>query len=161
MRFQRQPTPTSCGPTCVAMLTGQEVKEILVRLPGVRTPARDHIRTHKTNYGEIQRLLECSSVRLYSREPGWPSVGTRAALLRIAHPYRHGWHWVVQCGDHVYDPARPRPLRCSTYRRQVAVGRVGHYVVTWSRPAFRKPTPIPSKNHVALSADLQIGRAHV
>lgn len=99
-----QPTKTSCGPTCVAILAGVPVDDVLALLPDTRLGARTRRKDHRANVGEMARLLRRYRMTIDRRLPGWPPLFA-TALLRVQHPKGTNWHWVITAGQHVYDPA--------------------------------------------------------
>lgn len=113
IRHQTQPSHTSCGPTVVAMLTGQPVARVLPQVRAVRLSiARRRRRDHKINVGELRRLL--ARHRLLLGHRWWPdrlALISGRHVLRVPNGTKSGWHWCVIDGDIVYDPAldEPRP----------------------------------------------------
>lgn len=107
MTLQQQPSRTSCGPTCVAMLAGVPVSEVLARLRSVRKPARQHKRTHSTNTGELARLLAVYGFSLGRRIRSEAAPESGRFILRIGRVSGRGrWHWAVLADGEVLDPGR-------------------------------------------------------
>lgn len=109
--LQRQPTRTSCGPTCVAMLVGVPVMEILAQLPGVRKIPR---KRHSTGMAELIRLLQPYGLTLGRRMrfTSLPLSGT--VLLRIGKPGCN-WHWAIWHDGTVYSPSQTAPYPFSAF----------------------------------------------
>jgi hypothetical protein len=101
--LQRQPSRTSCGPTCVAMLANVPVEDVLVQLDSARIKTRPR-QAHKTNTAVLIRLLKPYRLTLgrRMRYECVPLVGT--FLLRVETRTRKNWHWAVLHNGHVYDP---------------------------------------------------------
>lgn len=129
---QRQPSPTSCGPACVAMLLHRPVDDVLKVLHLVRRPARAQLKTHRTNVGELTRLLRLGARALGDRQrigPGGFSHTFGDFLLRIDHPTGRGWHWVVMSHGWIFDPAKAGGTRLSHHWLRQRSGRVSAYIV--------------------------------
>lgn len=107
-----QPTPRSCGQTCLAMLLGVPVSDVFVRL----------VRTRGTTGRQLRRVLAAYNVRTSDelRYTGWlPPV----ALVRIEWPVvpRRG-HWIVRANGRFYDPLTRDP------HFAVNAGRIASYI---------------------------------
>lgn len=118
MVLQQQPTKTSCGPTCVAMLARVPVSEVLAQVKLVRTAKRARKRTHNTNVGELARLLKAWGLVMGRRITKEPTPVTGRAVLRIERSKGANWHWAVLVDGTIYDPARPAPIpRADEWRK--------------------------------------------
>lgn len=128
----KQPTATSCGPTCVAMLLHRPVNEVLAALPSVRTVARQRIKNHRTNVGELDRLLRRGGRVLGTIERIGPA-GFRHTfgdfLLRIHNRNGRNWHWVVMSHGLIYDPMKTTWQWLTKRYLQLRRGRVSAYVI--------------------------------
>lgn len=92
----KQPTPTSCAPACVAMVTGVDVHTLIAEMrPG---PKRG------TAHERIIRALRARGVQCGDR---FQSVRGRPlprfAIVRITHPNKRG-HVVVKHEQTWFDP---------------------------------------------------------
>lgn len=144
--LQRQPSPTSCGPTTVAMIVGRPVAEILPwQQVARRTPARRRMRSHRTNVGELRRLLDSFGYQLGAR----CATPSHLAVVRVDRPVGRGWHWAAQEGATVYDPALDAPVALSAYHRALGLeaatltGRLSWYPV--APIGQRLPTRAPRR----------------
>ncbi len=127
MTHQRQPSKTSCGPTCAAILAGVSVGDMLARLPATRvTERRKKFMTHRTNVGEMCRLLKPFGVALGRRMPGLP---TTEALLRVAHRLGSNWHFAVYSAGTVLDPADDGAVDAEDYYAEIDIRRISYYEV--------------------------------
>jgi hypothetical protein len=104
--LQQQPTRTSCGPTCVAMIVGVPVADVLDSLPAARHGHRAISRadSHNTNLAELLRLLKPYGVTL-GRRLSLAQTLPPVALLRLRSKHRRNWHWAVWKDGQVFDPA--------------------------------------------------------
>ena len=111
------------------MLADVPVWRLIERLPHVRlSPSRRRLRTHRTNLGELRRLLAPYRMVVGRREDGLPRDG-HLALLRIAHPIGRGWHWAVASAGQVFDPARTTVVTVASLQKRIGVGRCAWYPV--------------------------------
>lgn len=96
MRPLRQPTPTTCGQACVAMLAGVSV-EAAMRATGKRGSTRTT---------DVVRGLQTLGLRCGGRLVPAPRVRglVPTALVRCSLLGRSGWHWVVWHHGRFYDP---------------------------------------------------------
>ncbi len=108
--LQEQPTKTSCGPTCVAMLAGVPVADVLRKVKAVRSQARRKKTNHGTNVAEIIRLLQPYGMTLGRRLRGERTPRTGQFLLRIEKRAGRRWHWAVLSDGWVYDPIMDTPI---------------------------------------------------
>jgi hypothetical protein len=83
------------------MLLRIPLVDAIKRLRAVRSGRRRLIRTHRSNVGELARLL-APAFRMRRKLAGVPSVPL--ALLRIQHTRGRGWHWAVWADGLVFDP---------------------------------------------------------
>lgn len=93
---QFQPTPTSCGQTCIAMLLGIPARQVIRDMddgPTVPRELAEYLRPHGFNVPD--RLVRMSSA---TRLPAF-------AIVRVlwAPRTRHG-HWVLWSSGDVFDP---------------------------------------------------------
>lgn len=122
---QMQPTRTSCGPTCVAMLVGHPVAEVLTVLPGKYSAAKlkklhrgQRVTTHKMNVSEMWRLLKAYGKTMGVKHDVVYQVANRErphGLLRLhtkmdSGLYRSNWHWLVIAEQLVHDPNASAPM---------------------------------------------------
>jgi hypothetical protein len=101
MTHQAQPSRTSCGPTCVAMLAGVPARDVIALLPSVRSSKRKSRPNHGTNVAEMIRLLNRFGLTLEPRIAGVSGVRSllRVHRARPAGGHRAGWHWCVCLGQ--------------------------------------------------------------
>jgi len=126
LRHQRQPSRTSCGPTCVAMLADVPVARVLALVPTVRlTPSRQRRKDDRTNVGEMRRLLAAHGLEMGGRNPGI-ARSLRPALLRIPHWRGANWHYAVSCTGWLFDPAKKRVVEL---RPSLLPDDVAHYEI--------------------------------
>lgn len=109
MVLQQQPTRTSCGPTCVAMLAGVPVSEVMHQVHLVRRGDRWRKRTYSTNVGELVRLLKAWGLTM-GRRMSEPTPVSGRAILRIEKSKGRNWHWAVLMDGVIYDPVRSAPI---------------------------------------------------
>jgi hypothetical protein len=104
--LQQQPTLTACGPTCVAMIVGVPVAEVLDRLPATRNARRAITRAgvDNTNLAEVLRLLRPYGFTL-GRRLSLAQTLPPVALLRLRLKHHRNWHWAVWKDGQVFDPA--------------------------------------------------------
>lgn len=123
---QMQPTSTSCGPACVAMLVGIPVADVLEEFPKRFSAAKikklhrgQKITTNKTNVSEMWRLLKGYGKNLGVKRELRYSVAKRSVylhgLLRMhvamaSGHYRIEWHWLVISNGRVHDPCASGPM---------------------------------------------------
>jgi hypothetical protein len=108
---QQQPTKTSCGITCVAMLTGAEFEHVYRTIQLVRQPIHSN-RKHRTSAYELRgalqlygyTLLDCVQVKKSTELPSDAFGLLRVHRMRSSGSYRKGWHWCAIEGDNVHDP---------------------------------------------------------
>lgn len=129
-----QPTRTSCGPTCVAMLASAPIQNVLAELFKTRRGARQRKRTDSSNVAEIVRLLSAYGFDLDRRERcTTPHLGMfgllRVHRARPAGGYRAGWHWCVIADGRVFDPERA-PVEAKTYFSLRDDAKIFYYAVT-------------------------------
>jgi hypothetical protein len=141
LTLQRQPTRTSCGPTTVAMLADVPVADVLALQPAVRlTATRRRLRCHRTNVGELARLLDAYGLRLGPRAAFTTS---RLQVIRVDRAVGRGWHWAAADGTWVYDSCLDEPVFIAEYHRALGVsevtldGRLSVY------PVVRAGEPMP------------------
>lgn len=128
---QKQPSRTSCGPTCVAMLVGKPAAEILSLLPLVRQ--KKQTTKHSTSVAELSRLLRSYDFILGMRWIGedlWSFHG----ILRVHHrtpagQFRQGWHWVVMSEGMIYDPSATEVIEARWWFKQHQQDKVIFYDV--------------------------------
>ena len=121
---QMQPTSTSCGPACVAMLAGIPVADVMAEFPKRFSAAKlkkllrgQKITTNKTNVSEMWRLLKGYGLSMGPRrDVGWPPDENPRGLLRVhacmaSGHFRAEWHWLVIADGHVHDPCASGPMR--------------------------------------------------
>lgn len=92
----QQPTNTTCGQTCVAMIVDRTVDEVceVMRTRGKTTVK--HLIKALNHFGVV-----CGSkLQRYSTK----SVITPLAVLRVRHPHQNLSHWVVRKNGNDYDP---------------------------------------------------------
>ncbi len=100
---QMQPTLMTCAQTCIAMLLGIPVEEVMLSLPDKKSGTQ-----HKAMIAYLHaRGVSCASrlTSLYGKE--LPSL----AFARIRLPDKQGGHLVLRAGDTWHDPALPTPFR--------------------------------------------------
>lgn len=129
MEHQQQPTRTSCGPTCIAMLVRTSAWDVIAALPTVRKGRRLKLRTQYVNVGEMAILLGHCAVAISRRQHGLPPRD-RTALLRIDRPVGRGWHWAVQADGQIFDPALTKPCAIGRYFGLVRKDFVSWYDVS-------------------------------
>lgn len=109
-----QPTPTSCGQTCLAMVSGMPI-ERAIRIVG---------HSHSTCPAELVAAIRSCGYSCPSRlarvsKRGLPELCIARLSARNAAP---SWgHWVVVYKGNVYDPAGvmnpayPKPVHMTSY----------------------------------------------
>ncbi len=121
---QMQPTSTSCGPACVAMLVGVAVADVLAEFPKRFSAAKlkklqrgQRITHNKTNVSEMWRLLKGYGRTMAPRaqDIGWAPDENPFGLLRVhqrmaSGHYRSEWHWLVLADHKVHDPCASGPM---------------------------------------------------
>lgn len=119
MKHQVQPSNTSCGPTCVAILLDKSIEEVLALLPSVRvTDVRKKRKDHRSNVGEVKRLLAIYGYYLRKRVQGFPTTGT--SLLRVHHYLgSSNWHFSIFHNGVVFDPSFETPFSAEDYQSQL------------------------------------------
>jgi hypothetical protein len=122
LRPLRQPTPTSCGQTCLAIVAELPVTQIqrLIRKRGRTTPK-------DIEYG--LELIGRRDVRRVKLAAGDALPAPCIALLRG----KDVAHWVVFDGESVLDPHRGWRARLDGYQRFVVSGRGWRFqlAITW------------------------------
>lgn len=113
-----QPTRTSCGPTCVAMLAGSTPRIVISLLRSVRTRRKA---SHATNVAEVARLLAAFGLGM-DRRQAYDADLARAwrGLLKVhrrtpSGRASKGWHWVVLADGYVFDPAKPDSVEADAW----------------------------------------------
>lgn len=127
---QMQPTSTSCGPTCVAMLIGIPVADVLAEFPKRYSSAKlnklhrgQKITTNKTNVSEMWRLLKGYGKTMGAKHEVAYRIANRnkpCGLLRMhvkmaSGHYRTEWHWLVIAEGQVYDPCASGPMNADQW----------------------------------------------
>lgn len=99
----KQPTPTSCAPACVAIVTGEDVHKLIAEMrPGPR---------RGTPHARIIRALRDRGVRCGDRfETVRGRPIPRFAIVRISYPDKRG-HVVVKHERTWFDPMLDAPFR--------------------------------------------------
>lgn len=100
-----QPTRTTCGQTCVAMLAGVTVEEAIVAV-GTHRP---------TDAEELIRGLA-----FYGLSVGVPRRGAARGLAWIDGDHLRVGHWVVAIGGCYIDPADGRVYTRAEYEAELA-----------------------------------------
>jgi hypothetical protein len=119
IRFQ-QPTRTSCGQTCIAMIIGRPVHEVFTVLPDKPSGTR----TAELVIAMRQLGLSCAGKmrRIGSNLVGAPPL----AILRVLWPADPGErqlaHWMVLSDGRIFDPDGPR------LRWRAVGGRITSYL---------------------------------
>lgn len=92
----QQPTRTTCGQTCVAMLVGRPVDEVCTVMGRKgKTSTRDLINGLR-HYG-----LSCGDrLARYNKNTVLPPL----AILRLKHPQENYTHWVLHKDGENFDP---------------------------------------------------------
>lgn len=103
----RQPTPTSCGLACVAMVAGVPLAVVMREVPLVRTSLRRRGKDC-VNVGELARLLRRFGLTLGPRRAGLPPIDG-VSIVRLANGSRTNWHWSVATRGLLYDPDADGP----------------------------------------------------
>lgn len=98
----RQPTPASCGQTCIAMIIGRPVSDVFAVLPdrarGTRTAELVEALRHfgRSCAGELRRIKRGSALP--------PSL----VIVKVLWPGRAMGHWMVANHGRILDPDGPR-----------------------------------------------------
>ena len=134
--LQAQPSRTSCGPTCVAMIARVQAADVIALLPRVRSAKRSKKRTHYTNIAEVLKLLSFFGFNL-DRRLRFEDVtdsGDEFGLLRVhtatASGHRRGWHWCVIAQGQVSDPSMAEVRDIKTFLAKNSGSRIYFYAVT-------------------------------
>lgn len=127
MRRKQQPTATSCGPTCVAMIADKPVSYVLYWLPRVRIWTRKQ-KLHYTNVGEMRELLHICGFKLSARKHGRPP--TKGTILLSLKPAKGQGHWSVLQDGRIYDPYFSWMKTLAGTRRVKAWTRRSFFTVT-------------------------------
>lgn len=102
MKLVTQPNGSPlCGQACVAMLLGVTLEESIQKMNRVRGTTIKHLiaaLSHKYRFNQ-HRLTRICHADIYLL----PSL----AILRVRWNPKES-HWVVKCGDYVYDPLGDR-----------------------------------------------------
>lgn len=106
MVLLKQPTKTSCGPTCVAMLLALTSEEVIARLKSL-FPGKH---THGTSVGDLIALLNHYGYDLDTAVKGLPLTPGALGVVKWhrrtpAGQFRQGWHWLVLHDGVIYDPS--------------------------------------------------------
>ena len=126
-----QPTRTSCGPTAVAMLVGDGVRDVITVLRASRSERRMRRKDHASNVGEIARVLAFYGRRLEARQPGAAINGDSFGLLKVhASASARGWHWAAVAGGEVHDPLMSTGLDVAVWLSETSDRKVHFYPVT-------------------------------
>jgi len=107
----KQPTRTSCGPTCVAMLTGAPVETVI----GMLRKHRPGRHTDGARVQDLALLLGHFGQALGASTWVRSGFGDAHGLVEWHHrtpagQYRRGWHCLVVSGGLIYDPESPAPV---------------------------------------------------
>lgn len=101
MTQYRQPTRTSCGQTCVAMIVGVDPREVITRSKGIRPSRLD-----RTKVSDLIKLLASYGFDVGPRQRDPVAEGLLRWHKRLpSGRFRGGWHWVAVHDGRVYDPA--------------------------------------------------------
>lgn len=116
MRHQKQPTNRSCGPTCVAMLVGEDA-EVLINEIGNKL-------THGPDLKQALWRRDCTSSRTLraTKDTSWETdLEPRIVLKTGKRDGKTLKHWVVVYQGHVYDPAFNNPVKVLKYMEKYMV----------------------------------------
>lgn len=138
---QMQPTYTSCGATCVAMLADVSVEHAFATWMTITLPVGQSSESRLMNIASMFKLLRQYKLHLGRRfelsklSPGMlPPLG----LLRVhakrfgSDTYRNDWHWLVISGGFVYDPEASSRQLASVFFHDHRHDRIYFYEVTAS-----------------------------
>lgn len=117
MKHLRQPTPSTCGQTCVAMLAGLELHTAIDVVGHARGTRRREIR-------RVLERLGCRVGDLHTLAPDEVPNPCARGLLEVRRPHgsdlRWRGHWVALDGcGFVLDPEAPEPIPLESYREHV------------------------------------------
>ncbi len=95
----QQPTDTTCGQTCVAMLAGVTVDEVC-EVMGKKG------KTHRKDLARALNHFNFSCTPLIRMTKVLEKDVLRLAIIRLQHPTTKSWtHWVVRKDGEDYDPS--------------------------------------------------------
>lgn len=138
IEHQQQPTKTSCGPTCIAMIVKRDARSIIDMLPSVRSEKRKKKRTHDTNIAEVVALLARFGYAVDRRLKidTITDSGEEFGLLRVHHArktgtgHRSGWHWCLLAEGCVFDPLMFDDMDASVFFDESKTHKIFFYAVT-------------------------------
>ncbi len=118
MRHFTQPTKTTCGPTCVAMILEKSPKWVLSNLK---------LDPRATSGWELRRELKRLGVGVtksykYKEVSYYPKLSI--VMLRPKRKYagKYPWgHWIVRKGNCIYDPQKPKKMKLQSYKNYMAL----------------------------------------
>jgi hypothetical protein len=134
-----QPTKTSCGPTCVAMITGMPFDLVLNVLKASRIKDRGNARG--TNIAEMTRMLGAFGWDVDRRlelktDEDCVSALFAFGLLRVhrlrksGKGHRTGWHWCVIANGVIHDPLMLDSMDAITWFPEAKDHKIYYYAVT-------------------------------
>lgn len=97
IRHQFQPSPKSCGQTCLAMLTGVPVADVIAEIPDRAATTAGKLAAYL-----VMRGWTATKLRRYR------GVITELAIARIVWPGRSAsanGHWILRAHSRWFDPA--------------------------------------------------------
>lgn len=114
MKLLRQPTPSTCGQTCVAMLAGIELHTAIDVVGHARGTRRREIR-------RVLERLGCRVGDLHTLAPDELPDPNARGLLEVRLPFgsdlRWRGHWAALDGcGFVFDPEASAPIPLESYR---------------------------------------------
>jgi len=133
-----QPTRTSCGPTCVAMITGFNFNHVLHVLQVSRGDRRKKIKWHSMNVAEMTRVLAAFNrdVDRRIRVEDMTDSGDEYGLLRVHEPRKSGnghrasWHWCIIANGVIHDPLMTCGIDQRTWFHEAKDHKIFFYAVT-------------------------------
>jgi hypothetical protein len=96
----KQPTPFSCGQTCLAMLTNVSPYEVMLEIGTEGTTKSHHLISYLRSHG-----FTCSSKLIPLKFfKAMPEIFIGKL---VANGRKVGWHWVLWANARFYDPEKP------------------------------------------------------
>lgn len=120
--WQRQPSPKSCGQTCVAMLLGVPAEEVIAKIPDKNgTVVRELAQfLHEEGWEADERCRRIGRL--------WQPPEVALCRVRWGDPRSRHAHWVLRADGHFWDPLARDPL----FLRKPG-GRVLSYIEIWEK----------------------------
>ena len=114
MKFITQPNKSYyCGQCCVAMVAGVSLEDAIEVVGNKKGTNTKQLHKALTHYG-----INCGSKNRLKPIRGNLSLLPHTAILKIKLAWKkRNWHWVLKCGDKVYDPSAKIPISIKRYAK--------------------------------------------